>query len=67
MNHKRISREASQDAKTNSPYKGNAQEFEGDVTLQRIVWAEDSQEVELLGVWWTDEKNWRAMDKELEK
>ncbi len=54
MIHKHISREASQDAKTSSPYKGTVKEFEGDVKLQRIVWAEDSQQVELLGVWFKD-------------
>lgn len=53
MIHAHISRKQSQDAATNSPYKGGAQEFEGDVTLQRIVWAEASKELELLGVWFS--------------
>lgn len=54
MIQKYISREASQDAATHSPYKGTAKEFEGDVTLQRIVWSEDSSQLELLGVWFRD-------------
>jgi 4-carboxymuconolactone decarboxylase len=36
-----------------APYEGNPKEFDGDVTLLRLVWAEDSQEVELLAVWFS--------------
>jgi len=34
-----------------TPYKGSEKEFVGDVTLKRLVWAGDSADVELLGVW----------------
>lgn len=34
-----------------TPYKGSDREFSGDVTLKRLVWAGDSPDVELLGVW----------------
>lgn len=36
-----------------TPYKGTDAEFVGDVTLKRLVWQEDSHEVELLGVWFS--------------
>lgn len=36
-----------------APYKGNSKEFDGDVTLLRLVWDEDSKEVELLAVWFS--------------
>lgn len=36
-----------------TPYKGSDKEFTGDVTLKRLVWAGDSAEVELLGVWFS--------------
>jgi quercetin dioxygenase-like cupin family protein len=48
-----ISRAQSLDAAANSPYKVNVKEFEGDVTLQRLVRTEDSKEIELLGVWFS--------------
>lgn len=54
MIHKHISHSHSQDAATHSPYKGTVKEFEGDVTLQRIVWSEDSSQLELLAVWFRD-------------
>jgi len=36
-----------------TPYEGTTTEFSGDVTLKRLVWQEDSPEVELLGVWFS--------------
>lgn len=34
-----------------TPYKGGPTEFSGDVTAKRLVWKGDSDEVELLAVW----------------
>jgi quercetin dioxygenase-like cupin family protein/predicted nucleotidyltransferase len=34
-----------------TPYRGSANEFSGEVTLKRLVWAGDSSDVEVLGVW----------------
>ncbi len=36
-----------------TPYQGGAKEFDGSVTLQRLVTAEDSSQVELLAVWFS--------------
>ena len=36
-----------------TPYKGSDTDFSGDVTLKRLVWAGDSPDVELLGVWFS--------------
>lgn len=36
-----------------TPYKGSDREFVGDVTAKRLVWAGDSPDVELLGVWFS--------------
>jgi len=36
-----------------TPYKGADTEFSGEVTLKRLVWAGDSPDVELLGVWFS--------------
>lgn len=36
-----------------TPYKGSAKEFEGSVTLLRLVTSSDSREVELLAVWFS--------------
>ena len=43
-----------------TPYQGGAKEFEGEVTLQRIVTAEDSSQVELLAVWFSAGARTRA-------
>jgi quercetin dioxygenase-like cupin family protein len=53
MKHSQISHQHAQNAATNLPYKGIAKEFDGDVTLQRVVSSEDSKEVELLAVWFS--------------
>lgn len=34
-----------------TPFKGKDDEFLGDVTLKRVVWAGDSPDLELLAVW----------------
>jgi quercetin dioxygenase-like cupin family protein/predicted nucleotidyltransferase len=36
-----------------TPFTGAAHEFSGNVTLKRLVWAGDSPDVELLGVWFS--------------
>ena len=43
---------AGQDS-AHTPYQGSAKEFDGSVTLQRLVTAEDSSQVELLAVWFS--------------
>jgi quercetin dioxygenase-like cupin family protein len=37
-----------------TPYKGGSKEFEGEVTLLRLVASGDSDEVELLAVWFSE-------------
>lgn len=36
-----------------TPYKGGDTDFDGDVTLKRLVWVGDSPDVELLAVWFS--------------
>ncbi len=43
----------SQSAATHTPYQGGTTEFDGQVTLQRLVTPEESSEVELLAVWFS--------------
>ncbi len=51
MQETKIDQSAKNQDSAHSPYKGGSKEFDGDVTLQRIVTAGDSDEVEVLAVW----------------
>lgn len=48
-----IDRSAPAPDQLHTPYQGSSKEFSGDVTLKRLVWGEDSKEVELLAVWFS--------------
>lgn len=48
-----IDRSAPAPDQRHTPYLGGAKEFSGDVTLKRLVWGDDSKEIELLAVWFS--------------
>ncbi len=49
----RISRFPSLADQDHAPYNGASREFEGEVTLQRLVTSQESGQVELLAVWFS--------------
>ena len=60
MNATKINSHSTAHDPAHAPYQGSAKEFDGSVTLQRIVTAEDSSQVELLAVWFSAGARTRA-------
>ena len=60
MKEIRIDRFSIEQDSTHTPYQGGSKEFEGEVTLQRLVTPEESKEVELLAVWFSAGARTRA-------
>ncbi len=60
MKANKIDKQATRVDSAHMPYQGGPREFEGQVKLQRLVTGEDSDQVELLAVWFSAGARTRA-------